>query len=115
MDVERVAPVPEVLDLAAHFLSPRERAHLRACEGGARQSAFFRLWTRKEALLKAAGTGITVPLAAIDTLAGPGAALLVDLATSPGPAAPPRTRDGALPPGYAGALATAVPNWRRTA
>lgn len=111
IDVERLAPVPELPELAAHLFSPGERAHVRDLDGEARLAAFYRVWTRKEALVKAAGTGIAVPLAGIDTLAGPDAALLRELPTTPeSVVAPWRDGDGgALPPGYVGALATAAP------
>lgn len=56
-DVEGIA--------AAHF-APRERAQLRAAPAPERLAVFLRLWTLKEALLKAAGTGLHGPLAALD-------------------------------------------------
>jgi len=61
----------EVLDrdlehdkVAAHYFSDAERALWQRCSPGRRARGFFRIWTRKEALLKAAGGGFaTAPQA----------------------------------------------------
>lgn len=66
VDVERIRPMPDALDLAARFFSPRELAALRAVPPAGRDAAFFRLWTRKEAWLKATGDGIAESLAKIE-------------------------------------------------
>jgi 4'-phosphopantetheinyl transferase len=42
-------------------LTPAERAMLDGLDADARHAGFLRLWTRKEALLKASGTGLSVP------------------------------------------------------
>lgn len=57
VDVEqpRVTGVPP----AEQFMSPAELAHHRASPPGERRNAFFRLWTLKESVLKAAGTGFS--------------------------------------------------------
>jgi len=62
VDVEQVRPVREADDIAARWFSPEERAILRAAgaDGGA---AFARLWTRREAWLKALGVGLDEALA----------------------------------------------------
>ncbi|MDN3028242.1 4'-phosphopantetheinyl transferase superfamily protein [Streptomyces sp. S.PB5] len=52
-------------------LSPSERAHLRACSPGpARTRAFYHCWTRKEAVVKASGAGITSDLSAVEVHPG---------------------------------------------
>lgn len=43
---------------ASVFMSPRELAHWSALPEEAFLASFYRLWTRKEACLKAAGTGL---------------------------------------------------------
>jgi 4'-phosphopantetheinyl transferase len=58
VDVERVRPLPDADDLAARFFSPRERAVYHKSPDGKRPAAFFNIWTRKEAWLKATGEGI---------------------------------------------------------
>lgn len=73
--------------------SARERALCEAeADPEARRSLFFRIWTRKEAVLKAAGVGIGVPLREVEvhpaqetvalSLVLPGEASLVGTATS---------------------------------
>jgi 4'-phosphopantetheinyl transferase len=59
VDVEQVRSCPTHLDLAARFFTPRESAALRALPPGRSEEAFFHVWTRKEAFLKATGLGLT--------------------------------------------------------
>ncbi|MEU7584225.1 4'-phosphopantetheinyl transferase superfamily protein [Streptomyces sp. NPDC041068] len=47
---------------AALVLTPAEREALRALPPGARRRAFLTYWTRKEAVLKATGHGLAVPM-----------------------------------------------------
>ncbi|MGW7287327.1 4'-phosphopantetheinyl transferase family protein [Streptomyces sp. NPDC054847] len=56
-DVERVPSSALVEEMAA-ALHPRETAQLAACPPSDRPAAFARAWTRKEAYLKALGTGL---------------------------------------------------------
>ena len=59
VDVELVRPMNDASDLAANYFDPAERDALSAIgPGPARDLAFFRCWTRKEACLKAAGVGL---------------------------------------------------------
>jgi len=46
-------------DIARRFFAPGEKTRLFALEGPARADAFFRLWTCKEAFLKATGEGLS--------------------------------------------------------
>jgi 4'-phosphopantetheinyl transferase len=46
-------------DLARRFFAPMEQERLFALEGESRRDAFFRLWTCKEAFLKATGEGFS--------------------------------------------------------
>jgi 4'-phosphopantetheinyl transferase len=57
--------------MARHVLSPAERGWLDRIEGGCRTLVFYRCWTRKEAVLKATGDGLRVPMPTL-TVSGPG-------------------------------------------
>jgi len=58
VDVERVDPRLDIDVITRRFLSTSERAHLHALSGVERRVSFFRLWTAREACLKAAGRGL---------------------------------------------------------
>ena len=49
-------------DIAEHYFSPAEARLVTEKTGWERKEAFFRLWTLKEAYLKATGQGLTIPL-----------------------------------------------------
>lgn len=101
-------------ELAASVFSAAERAALAAADDP--PQAFFRIWARKEAFIKALGAGLSHPLDSFDVSSGDGSAAL--LATRPDPAEAARWALAALRPGpgYAGALAVAAPGgspaWR---
>lgn len=64
IDIERIKPLDGTgLEEA---LSRREQDALAALGGIERRDAFYRCWTRKEALLKAHGQGLGVPLDSFD-------------------------------------------------
>jgi 4'-phosphopantetheinyl transferase len=54
-DVQRVQPELEWSGLAARFFAPEETCRLRAGGPAAGREGFYRLWTQKEAMAKAAG------------------------------------------------------------
>ena len=60
VDLELVDLRVDVVAIARRFLSKEEAALLSPLGPGARSTAFFRLWTRKEAYAKATGSGLTV-------------------------------------------------------
>lgn len=62
IDAERVMPHGADAALADCFFATPERAHLAALPVEARADAFFRIWTMKEALIKAQGLGFRLPL-----------------------------------------------------
>lgn len=66
VDVERIDPSVELLAIGGRFFSATEHAQLAACSEADRPLAFFRCWTRKEAYLKARGTGLHTPLDQFD-------------------------------------------------
>lgn len=74
VDVEAERPIPDLEELATVVLAPGERMALAAATDPI--GLFFRLWTRKEALIKALGAGLGAPLTEID-VADPGAPRLL--------------------------------------
>ena len=60
VDLERVRPLPDLDALAHQCLTAQERQALAAVPQADRPHAFLQSWTRKEACLKALGTGLQV-------------------------------------------------------
>lgn len=60
VDLERVYPLPELDAIAAQRFSTADQARLRSA-GKDRLTMFFDLWTGHEAVLKAAGGGLSQP------------------------------------------------------
>jgi 4'-phosphopantetheinyl transferase len=105
VDVEWCARGIDALDIARQFFSEREADALAALGPSQRRSAFFRLWTRKEALLKATGLGLSVPLREVEALPAP---------STCDPAARWSCVQFAPADGYAAAVAAAGDGWRLT-
>ena len=70
IDLEQLRPLPDAAQLTSQ-LHPRERQALLALPDNELQNAFFRCWTRKEAVLKACGTGLNSPLNSFCVSTGP--------------------------------------------
>ena len=62
IDVERIRPMPDALAIAEKVFAVGEILALRGMADGARTEAFFRYWTRKEAVVKSLGRGLSHPL-----------------------------------------------------
>ncbi|HUB89908.1 MAG TPA: 4'-phosphopantetheinyl transferase superfamily protein [Dyella sp.] len=62
IDIEQLRARPRAMQLAGRFFHPEEVAALKALDASAQQQAFLRLWTSKEAVLKAMGRGIAFGL-----------------------------------------------------
>ena len=62
VDIERVRPGYTGDEIAGKFFAPSEVASLADLPEGIRSEAFFRVWTAKEAYLKARGEGLGYPL-----------------------------------------------------
>lgn len=58
VDVERVKPLTDMAAIAESHFAPEERVALFALPEAERLDGFYRLWTRKEAYIKALGTGL---------------------------------------------------------
>lgn len=61
IDIEKVESVYKE-DVAKRFFSPQENEALGQLEGVERIQGFYRLWARKEAVIKAIGKGLFIPL-----------------------------------------------------
>lgn len=59
VDVEALRPLSDASALVARFFSRRERELFESLSESEKTAAFYRLWTRKEAWLKATGEGIS--------------------------------------------------------
>ncbi len=68
VDVERLNPRASCDLLARRFFSEREKEWLRGLEDRERLTGFFRIWVVKEAVLKASGVGLSVPLRSVEVL-----------------------------------------------
>jgi 4'-phosphopantetheinyl transferase len=106
VDIERVRADLGLERIAARCFSPREIATLHSLRNDLREEAFFACWTRKEALAKAEGKGLALPICRFEvTLIPEEPAMLLD--TKGDPLEPTKwTLRGLIPaPGYVAALA----------
>jgi 4'-phosphopantetheinyl transferase len=62
VDVEQIRPLDSYEDLCRRYFAPPEQESLRRLPEPERLAAFFRGWARKEALMKAIGTGLSLGL-----------------------------------------------------
>ena len=69
-DIEQIRRNFECEQLAERFYSAGERAFMRQVPEDQKLRVFFRLWTCKEAFLKAHGTGLSRPLSSFDVRLG---------------------------------------------
>lgn len=66
VDLEKVRHLESLTEIARKHFSVGEFAALDALDGAARELAFYRCWTRKEAYIKALGEGLSMPLDSFD-------------------------------------------------
>jgi 4'-phosphopantetheinyl transferase len=62
IDVERIDPAKVDIAVAEEYFAPAELQILQEAPPAERTACFFRLWTLKEAYIKAIGTGLCTPL-----------------------------------------------------
>ena len=111
VDVEQVRRLREFKELVSQFFSVREAAEFLRLEWEQQPAAFFNLWTRKEALLKATGEGIGRSLNRVEVsfLLGEPARML-SLPPEQWASCEWSLVDLAISPAYAAALALPVRN-----
>ena len=106
VDVERVAAIDDAFDVAEICFAPAERRVLHAVPSSAVCDAFFACWTRKEAFIKAVGTGLSAPLQAFEVSLTPDAPARLCRVSGSERVAASWTMEALYPaPGYVGALA----------
>lgn len=66
VDVEKVRHLGSLTSIAERHFSKTEFAALDELDGAARELAFYRCWTRKEAYIKALGEGLSMALDTFD-------------------------------------------------
>lgn len=62
IDIEFIQKDIEFQQIIDRFFSPNEIEYLRNINIDKRKEEFFKIWTRKEAVLKALGKGVSIPL-----------------------------------------------------
>lgn len=62
VDIEAIRHLPDFDSVASYCLTQAERQQLNAVPQGKRLEAFYAFWTIKEAVLKASGYGLNLPL-----------------------------------------------------
>jgi len=72
VDLEFIRALPDADDMALRCFSARENALIQAAPPTQRLRAFFECWTRKEAIIKGLGAGLSVPLDEFDASLPPG-------------------------------------------
>ena len=76
IDIEALDRPMRWRSIARRFFSAAENAAIEACAEGDRRTAFLRVWVRKEAFVKALGTGVATGLDRFDVSAGAEGALI---------------------------------------
>lgn len=107
VDVEVLRPRPRALQLAQRYFTADEAAALAALPEDERQQAFYRLWTAKEAVLKALGRGLAFGLGRVGFRLETGGTVVLpqDFASAAAPASAWQLHALAPAPGHLGALA----------
>lgn len=109
-DIEEMRPIEE--KVAERFFSADEVRALLALPLAEREAAFFRCWTRKEAYLKALGSGLAKPLDGFTvSLGSDEPACLLRVAGAPGEAEAWRMAHLAPVAGYMAAVAARDLGW----
>ena len=83
VDVEQVRTLPDALPLARRNFATDEVRWLNSTSPQQQAEVFFRIWTRKEAVLKAVGAGLSLDLQGFSVVPVVGAGETVPLALIP--------------------------------
>lgn len=109
VDVERIKPTIDHASIARRFFSSLENRQLASLPPPLRSAAFFAAWTRKEALVKAWGVGLSLPFDCFDVSVFPDRpAQFLRAREGPGRLGRWSVHELEPGPGYAAAVAVAV-------
>ncbi|HUF19915.1 MAG TPA: 4'-phosphopantetheinyl transferase superfamily protein [Burkholderiales bacterium] len=110
IDIEAIREIPDADAIVFGFFSPRERQAYLALGPEQKTLGFFNCWTRKEALLKALGRGLSAALDDFDvSLAPDEPAQILSLDDRPGSASGWCLDSFSPSPGFVAAVATRCP------
>ncbi len=113
VDVERIDPNRDLRLVAESHFSEREQEALKAVDGDAWSRRFFHIWTAKEAIVKALGDGLILPLQRFTVNADPDAPPgMLDDAADPSAATTWTLKNFALGKEYWGCIAIKRPSVR---
>jgi 4'-phosphopantetheinyl transferase len=113
VDIERHRPIDDYADIARRFFSAPEVEDLMSIEESGRQTAFYDCWVRKEAVIKALGGGLSVPLDSFRvSLAPADAGALLDVRDRPDEARSWTLAAFSPAPHFSGAVACRDPHVR---
>lgn len=113
VDVERIRARSNIERVATRFFSQFENEALRSTPAEQQREAFFRCWTRKEAYLKALGSGLFGGSTGFDvSLAPEEPARLLRIHGDPGEAARWTLRDLTPADGYVAAVLAYGTDWK---
>ncbi len=72
VDLEQVQPIPDMVEMVQNHFTPTERLQWAHLPQAGQTHAFYQVWTRKEACVKALGWGLNMPLDRVEVaLPGP--------------------------------------------
>jgi 4'-phosphopantetheinyl transferase len=106
IDLEHIRPIQEMENIANRFFCSEEASELMSLPARQREYAFFLGWTRKEAYIKCAGDGFSLPLSNFRVTLQPGQpAQFIHLSRDTNAAKEWMLHDLQLTPDFAAALA----------
>lgn len=115
IDLEYIRPIADIEQIVKSFFSDYEKTVFEHLPSHQKQVAFFNCWTRKEALIKAVGDGLTLPLDSFDVSFAPSQpARLLRIKSERASSKHWSLKDLTLEPNYAAALVVEGNGWNLT-
>jgi len=71
IDIEKIRNIPDILEIVERHFTHNEKKEILFCPEASRLELFYKLWTRKEAVLKAQGLGLLTPLNCVNVAVSP--------------------------------------------